>query len=123
MRKCKVEQRDISLGGVVCCFVVLTMVPSLAVSSNSQCVPQDIPNNTTLLSHMLWPNLNYHVYKLQRGRAKVNMSMLLLGVPNVSRKKKMMCQLKWLLQKKTLGTPFNLLIRRMDTHPLIIPHP
>jgi hypothetical protein len=22
-----------------------------------------------------------------------------------------------------LGTPFNLLIRRMDTHPLIIPHP
>jgi hypothetical protein len=30
----------------------------------SQCVPQGVPNSTALLSHMLCPKLNFHLYKL-----------------------------------------------------------
>jgi hypothetical protein len=64
MRECKVKQRERRGGGGRAggvCFVVPTMVPLVGVSSNSQCVPQDIPNNATLLSYMLWPKLNFHV--------------------------------------------------------------
>jgi hypothetical protein len=30
--------------------------------SSSECVPQDVPNTTTLLSNTLWPKLNFHVH-------------------------------------------------------------
>jgi len=46
-----------------------------------------------------------------------------MGMPNVSRKKEVMLPIEVALSKKTLGTPFNLLIRRMNIDPLIIPHP
>jgi hypothetical protein len=32
---------------------------------NSQHIPQDFPNNTSNLSHMLCPEFNSHVYKLK----------------------------------------------------------
>jgi hypothetical protein len=38
-------------------FVFSNMFPS-----SSQCVPQHVPNIITLLSHMLWPKLNFHIY-------------------------------------------------------------
>jgi hypothetical protein len=30
----------------------------------SQIAPQDVPNSTSILSHIVWPWLNFHVYKL-----------------------------------------------------------
>jgi hypothetical protein len=32
--------------------------------SSPQHVPQDVPTSATRLSHMFWPKLNFHVYKL-----------------------------------------------------------
>ncbi len=49
------------------CFqCVQTLVP-IQFPSSSQHVPQIVPNRITLLSHMLQPKLNFHVYKLQKG--------------------------------------------------------
>jgi hypothetical protein len=33
---------------------------------SSEVVPKDIPNNTSILSHMVCPKFNSHVYKLKR---------------------------------------------------------
>ncbi len=32
-------------------------------SPNPQCVPQDVPNSTTFLSHMFSPKLNFHIFQ------------------------------------------------------------
>jgi len=35
-------------------------------SPSSHVVPQDVPNNTSILSHMICPKFNSHVYKLKK---------------------------------------------------------
>jgi len=60
---------------------------------------------------MLWSKLKFHVYKLQRGvRAKETSSVLLLGVPKVSRKKEVMCQIK-VAPSKNFGHTLQLAIK------------
>jgi hypothetical protein len=56
-----------------------------------KCVPQDVSNSTWVLSHMVCPKLNSHVYKLKkvnsRGAHFVSILQpgLIRGMPNVSK--------------------------------------
>jgi hypothetical protein len=43
------------------------LVPKLMCSHHvPKYIPQDVPNNTSVLSHMVYPKFNSHVYKLKR---------------------------------------------------------
>jgi hypothetical protein len=50
------------------CFVMFPMC-----SHQAQSVPRDVPNSTSILSHIVWTQSNFHVYKVYRG-AKRNLA-------------------------------------------------
>jgi len=52
----------------ICSQCVLIMFPW--ASPSSHVVPQDVPNNTSILSHMICPKFNSHVYKLKKVRQR-----------------------------------------------------
>jgi hypothetical protein len=72
----------------------------------SQCVPQDVPNSTWVLSHMVCPKFNSPIYKLKRWNPGVHICFYLQvavwrgasigGMLNVP-KKMLMGQSIWLL--------------------------
>jgi hypothetical protein len=50
-------------------FFVFSLVPNVFISSSQcvpRCVPQDVPNSTWVLSHMVCPKFNSPIYKLKR---------------------------------------------------------
>jgi hypothetical protein len=66
-----VEENTCAAGGgrdFLLLFFGPPLVPNVfpCGSPSSQVVPQDIPNSTLDLSHMVCPNSNSHVYKLKR---------------------------------------------------------
>jgi hypothetical protein len=50
-------------------FLFFSLVPNVFISSSQcvpRCVPQDVPNSTWVLSHMVCPKFNSPIYKLKR---------------------------------------------------------
>jgi hypothetical protein len=41
------------------CFVMFPMC-----SLQAQSVPRDVPNSTSILSHIVWTQSNFHIYKV-----------------------------------------------------------
>jgi hypothetical protein len=101
------------VGGVIFCFSSLFPMCAQHVLKrfpNFQCVPQDVPNSTSVLLHMVCPKFNSHVYnKLKRYSIGKYICFYFAtwdpkrsfhwGVLNMS-KKLLMGQSIWLLQKK-----------------------
>jgi len=98
-------------------FVVPTKVPSVGVSSNSQCIPQDIPNNTTILPRLLWSKLNFHVYKLQRGESKGNHLCAPIGSAEFFKKKRSDVPIK-VAPSKNFGHTLQLAIKKDEYTPI-----
>jgi hypothetical protein len=81
-----------------------TFLGPMGLPSNSQTVPQDIPNNISNLSHMFCPKFNSHVYKLKMwaiGEHMGEKTCFNWGMPNVL-KTLMMGHSIWFLQKEKL---------------------
>jgi hypothetical protein len=47
-------------GGEIFCLLFVSNV--FPLSSHS--VVQDIPNSTSILSHIVWPQFNFHIHKM-----------------------------------------------------------
>jgi hypothetical protein len=81
-----------------------TFLGPMGLPSNSQTIPQDIPNNISNLSHMFCPKFNSHVYKLKMwaiGEHMGEKTCFNWGMPNVL-KTLMMGHSIWFLQKEKL---------------------
>jgi len=84
--------------GIFCVFSLVLNDSHHVPPRVPKCVPQDVPNTTWVLSHMICPKFNSHVYKLKRW----NLGVCILGVQrgagmhNVPKK---LGQSTWLLKK------------------------